>query len=145
MAPSPFPQNQSPRSRTSSSSTLMGKWNVRTAKATLRSVCALTLSRRGTLETYLKWLVANKRKTDQSHHIWNASWERQKGRGAAKKQTLKAIYQCCGPTKPFVKFCGKSISKITRRSAVAFFVSRTRPVKCCRSSNTGGSIVHSFV
>ena len=37
--------------------------------------------KRGTLEVYLKWLVANKRNTgglqlQQSHRLWNASWKR---------------------------------------------------------------------
>ena len=59
-------QNQSPRSRISSSCILTGKYSVRTAKGTPRPICAHAVAaslKRGTLEAYLKWLVANKRKT----------------------------------------------------------------------------------
>ena len=42
----------------------------------LRAHAVAASLKRGTLEAYLKWLVANK----QSHHLWNASWKRQEGR-----------------------------------------------------------------
>ena len=71
--------------------------------------------KRGTLEVYLKWLVANKRNTgglqlQQSHRLWNASWKRQEGRTPAKKQRRQTNNQYGDPTKPLAiraKYWGK--------------------------------------
>ena len=71
--------------------------------------------KRGTLEVYLNWLVANKRNTgglqlQQSHRLWNASWKRQEGRTPAKKQRRQTNNQYGDPTKPLAiraKYWGK--------------------------------------
>ena len=71
--------------------------------------------KRGTLEVYSNWLVANKRNTgglqlQQSHRLWNASWKRQEGRTPAKKQRRQTNNQYGDPTKPLAiraKYWGK--------------------------------------
>ena len=105
---SPFPQNQSSQSCISLLCTQTGTHECQDCQGYSTSyLCAHAVAaslKRGSLETYVKWLVANKRKTGVLNYSRAITFgmpagKRQEGRTTAKKKTRQRNNQYDRPKK----------------------------------------------